>query len=114
MTKGDPLAIIAYGISILTLIKNIKREIPDVTQTWYTGDIRALRIFTRTETYFNYLAHQGPGRGYYTKPSKSMLIMHPENLEAEIVFGLRHEFKVYTVARYLRSYIGDGESRKIG
>ena len=32
VTQGDHLAMIAYRIVILPLIKNIKREIPDVTQ----------------------------------------------------------------------------------
>ena len=34
VTQGDPLAMIAYRIGILPLIKNLKREIPDVTQPW--------------------------------------------------------------------------------
>ena len=32
VTQGDPLAMIAYSISITPLIKNLKREIPDITQ----------------------------------------------------------------------------------
>ena len=41
---------IAYGIGILPLIKNLKREIPDVTQTWYADNNGALGIFARIET----------------------------------------------------------------
>ena len=37
-TQGDPLAMIAYGIGILPLINNLKREIPDVTHPWYAED----------------------------------------------------------------------------
>ena len=57
------------------------------------------------------LERQGPGRGYYTKPSKSVLIVHPENLETRKYFGVCHNFKVCTGARYLCGYIGDGKSK---
>ena len=36
VTQGYPLVMMAYGIGILTLIKNLKREIPDVKHPWYT------------------------------------------------------------------------------
>ena len=47
MTQGDRLTMIVYRIGILPLIKNLKREIPDVTQTWYADDARDLGTFTR-------------------------------------------------------------------
>ena len=53
MIQGDPLEMIAYGIGILRLIKNPKREIPDVTQLWYADNAGALGTFSRIETYFN-------------------------------------------------------------
>ena len=52
-------------------------------------------------------AHQGTGRGYHPKPSKSVLIVRQDNLEEVKVFGRHHGFKVYTGARYLGGYIGD-------
>ena len=64
MTHGDPLAMIAYRITILPLIKNIRWEIPDVTQPWYTDYAGYLGTFARLETYFDLLTRQGPGRGY--------------------------------------------------
>ena len=73
---------IAYGIGILPLIKNLKREIPDITQSCYADDAGALGMVAIIETYFNLLTHQGPGRGYHHEPSKNLLILHPENLEA--------------------------------
>ena len=63
MTQGGPLAMIAYRIIILPLIKNIKQEIPDVTQTWYSDNVGALGMFARLENYFDSLTHQGPGQG---------------------------------------------------
>ena len=70
------------GQIILTLIKHIKREIPDITHPWYYDDAGALGTFTRIETYFNPLTHQGPGRGYHPELSKSVLLVHTYNIEA--------------------------------
>ena len=82
MTQGYTLAMILYGIGILLLIKKLKREIPDVTQPWYSDKSGALVTFSRIETYFNSLTLQVPGRIYYLKPSKSVMILYPENVEA--------------------------------
>ena len=109
--QGDPVAIIVYGIRILPLIKNLKREIPDVTQTWYIDNSRTLGTFARLETYFDLLTHQGLGQGYQTDPTKSVLIVIPENLEAGKVFRARHGFRVCTGARYLGGYIGNDKSK---
>ena len=102
-TQGDPLAIIAYVIGILSLIKNLKQEIPDVTQTWYADDYGSLGTFARIETYSNSLTRQGTGCGYYPEPSKSVLVMHTENPETRKVFGARHLFKVCTGTHYIMS-----------
>ena len=110
--QGGPLAMIAYGISILPLIDNLKRGIPDTTQSWYTDNHKALGMFVIIETYFNSLILQGLGRGYYNKPFKSLPIVHPENLEAIKVPDARHGLKVCTGARYLRGYIGANESER--
>ena len=52
MTQGGPLAMIAYSISIIPLVNNLKQEIHDVTQPWYDDDAGALGTFMRLETYF--------------------------------------------------------------
>ena len=82
VTQGFPLGMIAYGIGILLLIRNLKQAMHDVTQPWYADDAGALGTFTRIETYFDSLTHQGPGRGYYSKLSKSVPIVRLENIEA--------------------------------
>ena len=100
---------IKYRIGILPLINNIKQEVPDITQIWYAHDARALGVFAILEIYFDFLTRQGPGRGYQPNPTKSILIVRPENLEARKVFGARHEFRVCTGARYIGGYIGDDD-----
>ena len=77
LMQGDPIVMIAYRISIIPLIKNLKQEIPDITQTWYADNAGDLGTYTRIETYFNLLTLQVPGHRYYTKPSKRVLITHP-------------------------------------
>ena len=104
--QGGYLTMFAYSIGILPLIKNLKREIPDITQPWYADDSGALGTFARIDTYFNLLTCQGPQRGYHPKPSKRVMVMHPDNLEARKYFGKNHGFKVCTGARYLGVYIG--------
>ena len=79
--QGDPLAMIAYDISILPLIKNLKREISDVTQPWYADDAGALGTFARLETYFYLLKPHVPGWGYHPNLAKSVLIVRLDNRE---------------------------------
>ena len=57
------------------------------------------------------LTRLGPGRGYYPKPSKSVLAVRPENLKDGKVFGARHGFKVCTGTCNLGGYIGDDDSK---
>ena len=77
MTQGGPIEMIAYGIGILPLIKNLKQEIPDITQPWYADDTGALDKLAILETYFDSLTHHSPGQEYHPEPSKSVLILHP-------------------------------------
>ena len=111
MMQGEPLSMISYDIGILQLIKKIRRDLPDAPHTRYTDCAIALVTLTRIETYFNLLTCQGPGRGYYPGPSKSVLIMYLENLESRKLFVARHGFKVCTGTHYLGGYIGDNESK---
>ena len=92
-------------------ISNPKREISDVTQHWYADDARYLGTFAIIETYFDSLTRQVPGRGYYPKPSKSILVVHPDHLEARKEFGSRHGFKLCTGAHYFGGCIGDDKSK---
>ena len=112
VTQGDPLATIAYSIGILPLIKNLKRELHDVTQTRYVDNDRELGTFARIDTYFHSLTQQGLGRVCYPKPSKSVLIVHPDNLKARKWFSTHHGFKMCTGASYLGDYIEEDDSKR--
>ena len=85
---------IAHVIGIIPLINNLKWEIPDVTQPWYAENAGGLGAFVIIDTYLDSLGCQVPGRGYYPKLYKSILIVHLENLKAGKKFGTRHGFNV--------------------
>ena len=53
-----------------------------------------LGMFARLETYFDSLTLQGTGRGYPPDPTKSVLIIQTENIEAGKVFRARHGFRM--------------------
>ena len=103
---------VAYGIGIISLIKDLKAAHTDVTQTWYTGNAGALGKYGHIKLYFNSPRHSGPDYEYYPETSKIILIMHLDNLETGKQFGLRHGFKVCTVACYIGGFIGNKESKR--
>ena len=102
---------VAYSIVILPLIKRLKLTYPDVTQPWYADNDGALDTFENLERYFNILKCNGPAWGYYPDPTKIIMILHPNNLEAEELLFRCRGFKVCTGARYLGGYIRDDESK---
>ena len=80
VTQGDPLAMFAYGIGVLLLIKRTRSAYPDVIQPWYADDYGALGTFNNLERYFNSLKRYGPDQGSYSGPTKSIITVHPYNL----------------------------------
>ena len=73
---------VAYGIGVLLLIKRVKAADHDVINPWYADDAKALGKFNNLERDFNSLKHNSPSWGYYPEPTKMILILYPENIEA--------------------------------
>ena len=66
-------------------------------------------MFDTLERYFNSLKHNGLARGYYLKPTKSIIIVYPKNLKAWGPFGAIHGFRLCIDACFIGGYIGDNE-----
>ena len=81
VAQGDPMAMVAYGIVILPLIKHLKSTYPDVTQPWYGDSSGSRGTFDHLEKYFKALNGNSPARGYLTNPTKIILAEHPQNPE---------------------------------
>ena len=112
VTQGDPLAMIAYGIGVLPLIRELQGAHPRVTQPWYADDAGAGGTFQQILEHFRDLQEWGPARGYYPEPTKSILVVAPGNVaRAEEHFrGLG--IRVVTGHRYLGGYILDREAEE--
>ena len=64
VTIGETLAMFAFGIGRIALIRNLNTAHPDVTQTWYDDDAGALGMYGNINLYFNFLRHSCLGCGY--------------------------------------------------
>jgi hypothetical protein len=60
VTQGDPLAMVAYGIGLLPIIRQLKAEFPAVEQPWYADDAGAGGSFQGIRAYFQRLQEIGP------------------------------------------------------
>ena len=111
VTQGDSLAMITYGIGVLSLIREFWSAQPRVTQPWNADDVGAGGTFQKIMEHFRYLQARGPARGYYLEPTKSILVVAPGNVswEEEHFWGLG--IQVVTGHRYLGGYIGDGKAK---
>ena len=110
VTHGGSLAMIAYGIGVIPLIRELWGAHPRFTQTWYADDAGVGGTFHQILEHFRYLQTQGPARAYYSKPTKIILVVATGNVsQAEEHFrGLG--IRVVTGHGYLRGYIGDREA----
>ena len=108
MTQRDPLSTIAYGIGVLPLIRELWGAHPRVTQQWYVDDVGERDKSQQILEHFRDLQALGPAQGYYTEPTKSILVVAPGNVaRAEEHFrGLG--IRVVTVHHYVGGgYTGD-------
>ena len=101
-----------YGIVVLPVVKRLKLVYPSVTQLWYIDNYGALGTCNNVELYLNSLKRIGLARGQYPNPTKIIMVVHPDNLEAGRLFGVSHGFKVCTGSHYIGGYIGDEESKR--
>ena len=110
VTQGDPLAMIAYEIEVLPLIRELRSYHPQSTQPWYADDAGAGGTFQQVQAHFWDLQVRGPVRGYCPEPTKSILVVDPGNVAwAEDHFrGLG--IWVVTGHHYLGGFIGDADA----
>ena len=111
--QGDPLAMIAYGIGVLPLIREIRGAHTRVTQPWYSDDAGAGLKFMPILAHLRDLQERGLSRGHFPDPTKSILVVAPQNVSGAEEFFQGMGLKVVTGSRYLGGLIKDIEAEKI-
>jgi hypothetical protein len=101
-TQGDPLAMFAYGIGVLPLIRRLKRSYPDLFQPWYADDAGAGGKFADIKAMFEDLQKIGPAYGYFPEPSKSILVVPPAMVERATKYFQDHDFKFTRWFRWIQ------------
>ena len=80
VTQGDPFSMIAYGIGVLPLIRDLRRDHPRVMHTWYADDAGVGGKLGDVMAHFRDLQLRGPARGYFPEPTKSILVVAESNV----------------------------------
>ena len=71
---------IAYGIAELPLIQKLQEYHPRVTKPWYADDAGAGGNYWQILARFWELQVRGPLRGYFSEPTKSILVVAPRTV----------------------------------
>ena len=109
MNQGYPLAIIAYGIGVLPLIRDLWDAHPQVTQPWYDDDAGVGGYFEQILAHFRDLQVRGPPRGYLLDPTNNILVVAPWNMARAKEFFQGMGLKVVTGSLHLGVFVGDQE-----
>lgn len=113
VTQGDPLAMVAYGVGLLPLVRTLKEHHPTLHQQWYADDAAAIGVLEQIRDYFRELMEIGPTYGYFPEPDKSILIVQPhsKNQAQQFLQAESLKFKLRTGNRYLGGHVGEASSR---
>ena len=77
VTQGDPLEIIFYGITSLSLIRALDESDATWNQIWYADDAGILGKFSDILKIYQKIQTKGPQWGYHPEPWKSILVVIP-------------------------------------
>ena len=68
------MSMVAYGLSLLPLIREIEEKLDKGIQVWYADDSGLLGSFNELTKLYKFIEDKGPKWGYYPESRKSTLI----------------------------------------
>ncbi len=95
------------------MIRQLKKEFPEVNQPWYADDAGAGGKFNAIRRHFIQLQEIGPNYGYFPEPSKSIIVVASHNLEKAKPYFKDLGFEVVTGCRYLGGFIGEASNQQL-
>ena len=101
VTQGDTLDMIAYGIGVLPVIRELRVSHPRVTKPSYADDAGAGRKFVHILVHLWDIQARVPERGYYPEPTKIILVVALWNVAQAEEFFQGMAIQVVTGHRYL-------------
>jgi hypothetical protein len=109
-TQGSGLAMQAYAIGNLPLIRKLKNPEKWI-QNWYADDGSCLGKIENLLEWLNLLMLEGPKHGYFNEISKNKLIVAPIYLEyAQKIFH-EYDIEIITGHRILGGFVGSKGDR---
>jgi hypothetical protein len=101
---------VIYGLALTPLAASLRRSVPSVVQPWYADD--AAMAGPVSGIAMRQLEIEGPARGYFPEPAKSILISGSNLSEASQEQLSEFHFKRHAGHRYVGSFIGTAEARQ--
>jgi hypothetical protein len=112
VTQGDPLSMVLYGVALVPLAEQLRAEVPRVLQPWYADDCAMAGPVSGIAAAMALLETQGPRRGYYPEPAKSIFVGRPADLPAARAALESFDFQYHEGHRYIGGYVGSDESMR--
>jgi len=105
VTQGDPISMVIYGVALTPLTESVRAAQPNTLQAWYADDSSFAGSAPAIAAAMRTILEKGPARGYYPKPSKSILICNPavrETVQGELgTFHFQSEEGYRHVGRFI-------------
>jgi len=78
---------VAYGLSTLPLICQLKAEFPELLQAWYADDSAVAGSWDILSHHFHHLTQLGSTYGYFPDATKSVLVVSSPHQPAAQAFS---------------------------